>query len=187
MVLAVVWGACFLAAVAFYALILRPHLGYRRTLEARVASCKQQYAVAIQAAKEKDQQRLAEQVEDLHRRIADFVVDLREAPTLAFRIGELANGAKLESLGMRPMNRNVPNAPRCERIQERRVNLTFAARFRRFAAFLNTLERHHPVIFVESFAISRPPEKEAEPQASMELAVLVERDTKQNGLLRGIE
>jgi len=180
MVLTIAWGACLLLALAFYAVILRPQSEYRRELEAQVGSYKQRYAVAVQAAKEKDQKRLAGEVEDLRRRIGDFVLGLEEAPTLAFRIGELANGAKLESFGMKPTNRSMPNGPGLEQLGEKRVNLSFATGFRRFAAFLNTLERHRPVVFVETFAISRPLENDTQPQASMELAVLVEKETKPN-------
>jgi hypothetical protein len=176
LVLAIAWGPCLLVAAASYAVILRPQLDHRKELEALVASTKERYSRAIEAAKEKDQSRLAGQVESLHDRIGDFVVSLTDAPDLAFKIGELANEAKLTSFGMRPANRNGPDAlPDFEHIVEKHVGLTFSGEFSRFAAFLNTLERHHPVLFVETFAISRPMEKDSEPQANMELAVLVEK------------
>jgi hypothetical protein len=176
MVLAIAWGPCLLVAAASYAVILHPQLDHRKELEALVASSKERYSRAIEAAKEKDQSRLAGQVESLHDRIGNFVVSLADAPDLAFKIGELANEAKLTSFGMRPANRNGPDAlPDSEHIVEKHVGLTFSGEFSRFAAFLNTLERHHPVLFVETFAISRPMEKDSEPQANLELAVLVEK------------
>jgi hypothetical protein len=179
-VTAIAWGICLLLATASYAVLLRPRLGCKKALEAKVTARKEQYARAVQAAKEKDQDRLAGQVETLHNRLADFVVSLQEAPDLAFKIGELAHGAKLDSFGMRPANASGPKAlPNFERVGEKRVDLTFSAGFRRFTAFLNTLERHHPVIFVETFTISRPMEKDSEPQANMELAVLVEKPQSQ--------
>jgi hypothetical protein len=173
----VVWGACLVLTAVSYAVILRPHMDYRKALEAKVAVRKEQYARAVQAAKVKDQNCLAQQVETLRSRVADFVVNLQDAPNLAFRIGELANEAKLEAFGMRPANKSgAETQPSFERMGEKRATLNFTGGFRRFAAFLNTLERHRPVVFVEAFSISRPVEKDAEPQASMELAVLVERD-----------
>ncbi len=176
LVMAVAWGPCLLAAAACYAVILRPQLDSRKTLAAQVESSKERYTRAVEAAKEKDQNQLTEKVEGLRNRVADFVVSREDAPDLAFRINELANEAKLASLGMRPANRSGPETlPAFERVEEKRVDLTFAAGFRRFAAFMNTLERHHPVIFVETFAINRPTEKDAEPQASLGLALLVEK------------
>jgi len=175
-VLAIAWGPCLLAAAASYAVILRPQIDQRRELEADVASSKERYARAVEAAKEKDLSRLAGQVEGLHSRIGDLVVSVADAPDLAFQIGTLAHEAKLASFGMRPANKNRPDTlPSLERIAEKYVDLTFSGEFRHFAAFLNTMERHRPVLFVETFAINRPMEKDAQPQASMELAVLVEK------------
>ncbi len=170
------WGPCLLAAAASYAVILRPQQNCMRQLEAKVAKGREEYARALQAAKDNDQKRLMQEVEVLHERVEDFVVPKEEAPNLAFTIGTLANGARLESFGMRPVNRTGVDAPpRWERVGEKRLALSFAASFRGFAAFLNTLERHRPILLVETFAINRPVEKGAQPQADMELAVLVEK------------
>jgi hypothetical protein len=170
------WGPCLLAAAASYAVILRPQIDQKKELEANVTRSKERYARAFEAAKEKDQSQLAGQVEGLQSRIGAFVVSLTDAPDLAFKVGELANEAKLASFGMRPANRNGADPlANPERIAEKHVDLTFAAGFRHFMAFLNALERHRPVLFVETFAINRPLEKNAEPQVSMELAVLVEK------------
>lgn len=181
MVMAVVWGVCFLLSAASYAVILHPHLDYRKALEAKVALRREEYARAVQAARARDQNHLVEQVQNLRTHVTDFVVDSQAVPALDLEISKLANEAKLESLGMRPLNKTGSETqPSFERIGEKRVDLTFSAGFRRFAAFLNTLERHHPVIFVESFSISRAAEKDAEPQANMGLAVLVEKDPQRD-------
>jgi len=185
LVLAMAWGPCLLLAAASYAVILRPQLDYRRELEDTLAGSREQYARALAAAQEKNQERLAAELEGWRHRIADFVVRLEDAPDLAFKIGALANTAGLESFSMKPVNKTGPEIPpEVESLAQRRVALTFAASFGRFAAFLNTLERHRPVLFVETFAISRPLDKEAEPQTSMELAVLVEKGTGLIGVSR---
>jgi len=174
--LGIAWGPCLLAAGASYAVILRPQQQYMEELEAKVARSKEKYAQALQAAIEKDQTRLTQEVEALQRRVGDFVVPGLEAPDLAFTIGTLAHDAGLESFGMRPVNRMGGEAPRrWDHMDERHADLSFAGDFPRFAAFLNTLERHRPIVLVETFTISRPVDKGAQPQASLELAVLVEK------------
>ncbi len=176
LVVAMAWGPCLLAAAAVYAAVLRPQQDCMKELEAKVANGREKYARALQAAREKDQSRLTQEVQDLHQRVGDFVVPAEEAPNLAFTIGTLANEARLESFGMRPLSRmGVDAPPRWEHVGEKQVDLSFAAGFRNFVAFLNALERHRPVVMVETFAISRPVEKSAQPQANMELAVLVEK------------
>ena len=176
LVLAMAWGPCLLAAAGSYAVILRPQQDYMRELQAKVARGREKYARALQAVKEKDQSRLTQEVESLHRRAGDFVVPAQEAPNLAFTIGALASETELESFGMKPANRSGPEAlPRWEHLGEKHVELSFRGGFQRFAAFLNALERRRPVVLVETFTISRPAEKGAQPHAGMELAVLVEK------------
>jgi hypothetical protein len=176
LVLAIAWGSCFLTGAASYAMILRPQLDHREKLEALVASSRERYARAVEAAKEKDQSRMAGQVETLRHRVNEFVVSQADASDLAFKIGELASEAKLTSFGMRPANRTGSEAgPDLECIAEKHLDMTFSGEFRHFAAFLNTLERHHPVLFVETFAISRPMDKDSQPQANLQVAVLVEK------------
>jgi outer membrane murein-binding lipoprotein Lpp len=182
LILAIVWSPCLLAGAASYAIILHPQLDHRQKLEALVASSRERYARAVEAAKEKDQSRLAGQVETLHNRVNEFVVSRTDASDLAFKIGELAQEAKLTSFGMRPANRTGAEAgPDLERVAEKHLDMTFSGEFRHFAAFLNTLERHHPVLFVETFAISRPIDKDSQPQANLQVAVLVEKAAEPAG------
>jgi hypothetical protein len=182
LVLTLAWGPCLLAGAASYAILLHPQLDHREKLEALVASSKERYARAIEAAKEKDQSRLAGQVETLRHRVSEFVVSRADTSDLAFKIGELAQEAKLASFGMRPANRTGSEAgPDPERIAEKHLDMTFSGEFRHFAAFLNTLERHHPVFFVETFAISRPMDKDSQPQANLQVAVLVEKAAEPAG------
>jgi Tfp pilus assembly protein PilO len=185
LIMIMAWGPCLLTAGAAYALVLRPQVECRQELEADVATCKEHYARAVEAAKEKDQSRLAAEVEDLHNRIGDFVMSRADAPELAFNVGALANEQRLVAFGIRPTQRNgTESSSSFERIAEKHVNLTFSGGFRSFAAFLNTLERHRPVLFVETFTINRPMDRNAEPQVSMELAVLVEEASGPAGASR---
>jgi len=176
LIMAAVWGPCLALAVASYAMVLRPQLDHRHELEAKIVQAKEYYARALQAAKPDLQARLTEQVHRLHERIEDFLVHLKDAPELAFTIGNLAQETRLESFTIRPVNtRNsqISGDPEC--VVEKRLNVSFLAGFTRFAAFLNALERHRPVVFVETFAINRPQEPDGQPQVDMGLAVLVEK------------
>ena len=181
-ILGIAWGPCLLVAMVCYAAILRPQWHCRKNLEAQVASRRQEYARALLAAKEERENPLTEEVERLHRRIGDFVVPVADAPDLAFQISALAHEGKLESFGMKPAAKGGSEGSRdLERLTTKRVDLSFAARFPRFAAFLNTLERHRPVLFVETFAITRPVGQQSEPRASIEVALLMEKTAGSTG------
>jgi hypothetical protein len=174
--MAAVWVPCLALAAASYLLVLRPQMNYRRQLETEVVQAKGHYARALAAAKSETQVRLTEQVERLQGRVADFLIGFDDAPGLVFEIGNLARETRLESFGMKPANAQTFGPPsECERLAEKRLNVSFLAGFPRFAAFLNALERRHPVVFVQTFTISRPLEADVEPRVDMGLAVLVEK------------
>jgi len=157
-------------------MVLRPQLDHRHELEAKVVQAKEYYARALEAAKPDLQARLTTQVDRLHNRIEDFLVHIENAPELAFAIGNMAQETGLESFGIKPVPGRTSHMPGdADRIVEKRLNVNFLAGFTRFATFLNTLERHRPVVFVETFTISRPQEADTEPQVDMGLAVLVEK------------
>jgi hypothetical protein len=176
LIMAAVWGPCLALAAGFYTLVLRPQINDRRQLDVQVAQAQAHYTRAVEAAKPEGQARLMEELDRLDRRTADFLVRFEETPDLAFEIGRLAHESRLESFGMKPTGTRAPETlPAGEYIGEKRVNVSFSAGFTRLAAFLNALERHQPVIFVETFTIHRPLELDAEPRVDMQLAVLVER------------
>ena len=174
--MAVVWGPCLALAAAAYVLVLRPQIDHRRQLEEEVVEAKKLYAKGVEASKTGTQDNLIEQVERMDSRIGDFLVGFDQATTLAFEIGDLARETRLESFGMKPINVQTtgPVAER-EYVTEKRLSVNFESGFPQFAAFLNALERHHPVLFVETFSINRPMETDARPRVDMSLAVLVEK------------
>jgi hypothetical protein len=175
LLLALAWGPCLLAAAAAYAAVLRPQWDCRKELDRKLTRGREEYAQALLAAKEEKGSPLAEEVERLYQRAGDFVVPMEEAPDLAFEISTLANEGRLESFAMKPAGKTGPNGPAdLERVTAKHVDLSFSAPFPRFAAFLNALERHRPILFVETFTISRPAgEQDKPPRASVELALLM--------------
>jgi hypothetical protein len=175
-IVAMAWVPCLAAGVAFCLLTLRPVMLRAKQLQTQLEEAKQQYAVAQAAAKKEDQARMIEAVERLRSRVADFAVALEAAPDLVLEIAQLARDTGVESFAMRPRNtQGLDTLPDCDRIGEKRIDVSFAAPFHGFAALLNALERHHPVLFVESFLISHSRLQSSEPQINMELAVMVEK------------
>ena len=147
-----------------------------RQLQAQLADAKRLYAAAQVAAKKEDQARMAESVEKLGNRVSAFSVNLETAADLVFEIAHLASETGVGSFAMKPKNRQgLSTVPDCDRIGEKRIDVSFTSRFHGFAALLNALERHCPVLFVESFAIRYPRVQTSDPQVDMELAVLVEK------------
>lgn len=175
-IVAAAWVPSLAVAVAFCLLIVRPQVLRGRELSARLEEAKGQYAVAQAAAKKEDQVRMAEMVERLHRRVSDFTVALEAAPDLVLEIAKLASDTGVESFAMRPRSKQGLDAlGGCEHIGAKRIDLSFNTPFRGFAGLLNALERHHPVLFVESFSIRHSRLQSAQPEVNMQIAVLIEK------------
>lgn len=175
-IVAAAWVPCFALAVGFCLLAIGPLVHRGRELRARLADAKNLYSVAQEAAKKEDQVRMAESVETLHNRVSEFSVRLETAPDLVFEIAQLASDTGVASFAMKPRGRQgLDTVPNCDRIGEKRIDVSFTSCFHGFAALLNALERHHPVLFVESFTISHPRVRSSEPQVNMELAVLIQK------------
>jgi len=176
LIMAVTWGPCLALTIGFCTVFLRPKLQHRQDLEAKVVQAREQYARAFEAARGEGQARLMKEIEQLRSRTGDFIVAIERGPDLAFEISELANMMRLDSFTMKPgSRRGLEVLSDQTRVGEKRVSMNFHSAFPRFAAFLNALERHHPVLFVESFSINRPMDGSSEPQVEMEMAALVER------------
>lgn len=170
------WGPLIALAVMFHLVVLEPQMQRVAALEAELTDARRLYSQATEAAKKENQIHLTETVERLSDRVSDFVLRLETAPDLAFEIAELASVTEVEAFAMRPRDKNGPERlPDCDRIAERQLNISFAASFHQFAGLLNALERHRPVLFVETFAVKRPREKTARPEIDMQLAILVEK------------
>jgi len=176
LIMTLTWGPCLGLAVLFHLLVLAPQMQRVTALEAELVDARDLYSQATEAAKQENQARLVEVTDRVHERVSDFVLRLESAPDLAFEIAALANETQVGSLAMKPREKTgSATLAHSDRIGQRQIDLSFAGQFDQFATLLNALERHRPVLFVETFTIRRPREETMRPEAKMQLAVLVEK------------
>jgi len=174
-IVAGVWLPSLALAIAAYLLILEPQIRRGRQFDVQLAEAKNLYRVACNAANEENQVRLERSVQTLNDRVSDFVLRADVTSDLAFELARLADETGVESFVMKPKKRPGPDpAGQDSRLEEERITVSFTGPFHEFATLLNALERRRPVLLVETFAINRPRTPSAEPQVSMQLAVLAE-------------
>ena len=153
----VIWAACLVLFLLAYMFIVRPQKNSKKLVETKLAEKKQVYDSAIRAAKEETKIRLNEQIESLRSRLQDFVADFEDSVNLTFDLSQIAEENKVASFGSKvKSNRGIAKKKDSKKyIQENQINISFNGNFNQFATFLNTLERHRPVIFVDKFIITR--------------------------------
>jgi hypothetical protein len=174
-----IWSVCFIILLLFYLLFLAPQERIRRMTERRLADTKLLAESAIEAAEEKNKNLLLEQLSKSDNRLKDFVIEQENAANLTFDIGRISSEVKLNSFSSNfTGGERTIKTDNYKHIIARQISVNFNSSFNKFAIFLNTLERSQPVIFIDTFSITRSTESDSGHKVNMKLAVLVGKDAK---------
>jgi Tfp pilus assembly protein PilO len=174
----VVWAVCFVIFVFAYIIIIGPQSSAKKILKNRLDQTRQDYDFAINAAEEQTKKQLGEQIENLHAKLNDFVADFEDSANLTFDLSQIAEEKKVTSFGSKVKSNRGVAAKKDDYkfISENRINITFNGDFKQFATFLNDLERHRPVLFVEKFTIIKPSgQQESGYQISLSVTAFVRK------------
>jgi Tfp pilus assembly protein PilO len=178
-----IWAACFVIFLLAYMLVLGPQKNYEKRIENKLAEKKQVYESALRAAQEETKIQLNEQTERLQSRLEDFVIDFEDSANLTFDISQIANEKKVASFSIKSKDsRGLLTIPECKYICENHIVISFIGGFNQFAIFLNALERHRPVLFVDKFSITRSGQDDSVYQVSLNVAAFVKKQQSE-GLL----
>jgi Tfp pilus assembly protein PilO len=176
--MSVVWAVSFVLFVLAYFLVISPQLQVKAQLVKEVVEKQQEYNAAVNAAQEDNKKKLADEVDGLKSKLGDYAVEFEESANLTFDISRIAADKQVGSFTVKTTEQSKDadrdkSAPKY--LQENRIDISFASNFGQFASFLNALERHRPVIFVDKFKVSRGTQGETVHEVDMDLSVLVKK------------
>ena len=173
---AIVWAACVMLLLVAFLMLLRPQIKTRINLQNKLAEKKQLYKSAQKAADEQTKIRLNEEIESLRDKLKAFVLNHEEAANLTFDIGQIANKEKVNSFNIESKDKRRNSAiPDSNSISENHIDISFSAGFNQFATFVNALERHRPVLFVNEFSIARTNQDDSAYQVALDVAAFVKK------------
>ena len=171
------WAVCFVALLLSYLIVLSPQERLRRMTEKKLEETNRLAQSAREAAEEKNKNKLLDQLTSSNKRLRDFVVEQENAANLTFDIGRISSDIKLNSFSSIPTSsEGTLKTDNYKHIIARQISVNFNSSFNKFAIFLNALERYRPVVFIDTFSITRSPEGESGHKVDMKLAVMVEKD-----------
>ena len=174
--IALIWAGCFVLFLFVHMLVLAPQEKCKKHIDKQLAEKKQIYNSALRTAQEETQIQLSEQIERLQSGLKDFVTDFENSANLTFDISQVASEKEVASFSIRTKdNPGGSSIPNCNYICGNHIDVSFTAGFNQFATFLNALERHRPVIFVDKFTITRSDQNNSAHQVSMDLSVFVRK------------
>lgn len=173
---ALIWTFCLITFVLAYIFAMGPRYQTRKKIERELAESRQDYESAQQASKEETIVRLNDEIELLQNKLDSFVLDLKSAQDLTFDISRIAGESKVSSFNIKSDDMRASSASADpNNIFEKRITVSFIAGFREFAVFLNSLERHQPVLFIDAFTLSRQNNDNTTYQVSLDIAALVRK------------
>jgi hypothetical protein len=177
------WVICFIVLFLSYLLVLTPQEKLRRSTERKLNETKNLAQSAREAAQEKNKAKLIELLTNSGNRLKDFVVDQEKASNLTLDIGRISSDVRLNEFSSNfAGSEGATRTDIYKHITPRQISVNFNSSFNKFAVFLNTLERNRPVIFVDTFSITRSSESDSGHKVDMKLAVLVGKNAETKGI-----
>jgi Tfp pilus assembly protein PilO len=178
---AIVWVVSLVLCLLAYMIVIRPQSNSMQRLDDTLAEQRQVYASAVRATQEQTRIQLAKQTERLQEQVESLVTDFKASSDLTFDISQIANRENLSSLSvaMRAGNdadqRGIGANTQIKQVSEHHIDIKFTAGFHQFATFVNALERHKPILFVDKFKIARSSREDSTYQVTLDVAAFIKR------------
>lgn len=175
---ALIWSCCFIVFLLVFLLVLSPLNRHRTQVESEFKKVKSDADSALLASEEETKIRLNEQIQDLNDTLGNFVIESENTSNLIYQISGISNEIELKAFQITPTGQNISTFDNCKYISGQLYQVGFIASFNQFATFLNALERYRPVIFIDTFSITRSRQGENSHTVDMQLAILVLKNEK---------
>lgn len=175
-VVLLVWGGFLPVLLGLYLLLLVPQRETLEGLKARLAEKELEYGKAKATTTDETRSNINKQIEQLTQKLSVFAADFDQLDNLTFSISRIAGETRVGEFSSRESAAESYSEIRdYAHIGQTSANIGFTGGFNKFAAVVNALERHKPIIFVDEFSISDSHVKDSDPTVTMQLTVLVRR------------
>lgn len=151
-VMALVWVISFLVLATGYMLFVKPKLNKIENLSDELSEKQQRYAAAKKAASQDSKMELMAEMERLEERVNDFTVKAADSADMIFDLSRIAKALKVDELSIKN-NTRVSGLKDTDYLALSGLSVSFNSGFLEFASYLNSLERHRPLVFVDEFRI----------------------------------
>lgn len=180
LITAAVWVVSVLVLGGGYVLSYAPQQAMLLQVKNQCAESQMALESAQLAAQEKIKAKQQQQCEEAEQLIADFSARQDAVTELVFEIGRIAtNELGLYDFSSKSQKQKAyPTVGKSKLVSEGWLKVDFEATFNQFAQFLNQLERHNPVVFVEEVAFQRGTHQTRGHKISLELSFLTQTEDK---------
>lgn len=176
---ALVWLGCFVVFLLVFVLVLYPLNKQRDRTENEYRKLKADADAAFIASQEQTKLKFKELVKQSNDRLGDFMIEANRTSNISYEIIQISNNIGL-NIEVIPAAQRNSAFDECKCLSGQYYQVSFTAGYNEFARFLNELERFRPVIFIDTFSITKSQQEEAKSAINMSLAVLVSKNEKEN-------
>ena len=153
---------CLAALVAAHFGLVAPQGRAVAASRAEIEAAAEWFTSLKNARSAKEQARLTTEREEMERRFTNYVFTAEQLNQLDFELRALSEKHHLADFSARHVRTtNKVGATELKRIAQRDMILSFNCTFPDFLRFINELERHYPVLIVDSFTPSAAATREA--------------------------
>jgi hypothetical protein len=171
---AIIWTACIVLFVLAYVFVLSPQKETLNAKKALLAKTDADFIKATDAFTGVTKERLDRQIRQTREKMDTFVSIGEDSSKLAVDISQIANTLNVAGFSSKGQHdQSVATLPLCKALGADYIYVSFKGNFSQFARFINELERHKPIVFVDKFTIARSELSNFENEVSMVLAVFV--------------
>jgi len=170
----IVWGVSFfLFAIAYY-FFITPQLKMKAQLLREATEKKERLDMALSVSLEDNRKKMTAEIESLKTRLSNYVFEYEDSPNLTFAVSHIAGDRQVGAFTVKTSEiSRQQDQLTAKNFQENKMEISFASDFLQFANFINALERHQPVVFVDRFRVQRDGQGGAANKIDMSLSFFV--------------
>jgi hypothetical protein len=173
---ALVWLSCSVLAALLYFALISPQIQLKNQIAAQVVDKQKVYMTILNTNNKDARDNLNEKMNHWRDDISQYVISTDDLAGLTFDISQIAKDSKVDSFSITSQDvysNQKKNGSKL--ITEKQMKVDFKSDFNKFAAFLNAVERHRPLIVINEFSISNTEHDASVSQVNMILSVYVKK------------
>jgi len=174
MILVLLWGGALIVFAAIHMFLMLPQRKESALLGEKLMQKQLMYDSSRAAASEWARGILTQKVKELTGELDGFVAEVDDLDGIWFSASRIADEIGVDAFQSRGIDsESYSLIPNCYDIGTASVEVSFAGSFRKFARFVNQLERYEPVVFINDFTIARSRKEDSPPETKLILSVFV--------------
>jgi len=174
-----VWAVSVIVLGGIYFLLYTPQKIELLQVKSQGTESQTALKQAQLAAQDQTKAKQKQRCEEVSQLISGFSTQQDAVTELVFEIGRIANELRLSEFSSKNhKQQNSSTVGKSKLVSEVWLNVDFQATFEQFAQFVNRLECHNPVVFVEEVSLRRGSQSIKGHKVSLQLSFLAETRAK---------